>query len=259
MPKTTPFLYSTDGCTHRVCQSCMDAYADHSVNQQRDNQISTLPCPVQGCTETFQLDQVISKALPFRHRLVFWWRQATLRVVQDSDKSKTVTKVDGLNVKPVTKSGLARSNQPTLANNVPGSKLFNSLVEPPPKARNVKPPKTTRPSTTDSSKSKTQTSDAKHFNVISKSKMPSSSNVVEKLQKDATKEFVEFALAKNWSRCPNCRHVVERISGCNFIYCRCGANFCYRCGKQHGYHHSACPDKFNGKELQAVRKAMFQN
>ena len=32
-------------------------------------------------------------------------------------------------------------------------------------------------------------------------------------------------------RCPECKSVIEKNGGCNNIACRCGANFCWACGK----------------------------
>ncbi|KAJ7857297.1 hypothetical protein B0H14DRAFT_2751532 [Mycena olivaceomarginata] len=40
----------------------------------------------------------------------------------------------------------------------------------------------------------------------------------------------ELASAKNWRRCPNCSSLVELISGCNHMTCRCGTHFCFKCG-----------------------------
>ena len=34
----------------------------------------------------------------------------------------------------------------------------------------------------------------------------------------------------NWVRCPKCKHVLERISGCDHMTCKCGAEFCFCCG-----------------------------
>ncbi|KAJ7770461.1 hypothetical protein B0H16DRAFT_1515548 [Mycena metata] len=39
----------------------------------------------------------------------------------------------------------------------------------------------------------------------------------------------ELAKAKHWRRCPNCSSLVELVSGCNHMTCRCGTHFCYRC------------------------------
>ncbi|ETV77981.1 hypothetical protein H257_08207 [Aphanomyces astaci] len=45
-----------------------------------------------------------------------------------------------------------------------------------------------------------------------------------------------------WKRCPWCRAVVERASGCAHITCRCGHHFCYKCGKAcSSDHFSCCP------------------
>ncbi|KAI7877802.1 hypothetical protein K492DRAFT_209403 [Lichtheimia hyalospora FSU 10163] len=43
-------------------------------------------------------------------------------------------------------------------------------------------------------------------------------------------ELRRVAKENGWSRCPKCRHMVERISGCTYIACKCGTGFCYRCG-----------------------------
>lgn len=32
-----------------------------------------------------------------------------------------------------------------------------------------------------------------------------------------------------WQRCPQCRQLVEKNTGCMHMSCRCGAQFCYRC------------------------------
>ncbi|KAF7349314.1 RBR-type E3 ubiquitin transferase [Mycena sanguinolenta] len=40
----------------------------------------------------------------------------------------------------------------------------------------------------------------------------------------------ELAKAKHWRRCPNCASLVELVSGCNHMTCRCGTHFCFKCG-----------------------------
>ncbi|KAG8988921.1 hypothetical protein FRB94_000325 [Tulasnella sp. JGI-2019a] len=42
----------------------------------------------------------------------------------------------------------------------------------------------------------------------------------------------ELAKANQWRRCPNCKMVVERNQGCLHMVCRCGAQFCHRCGSK---------------------------
>ncbi|XP_075641132.1 E3 ubiquitin-protein ligase HEL1 [Castanea sativa] len=42
--------------------------------------------------------------------------------------------------------------------------------------------------------------------------------------------LLNLAQNKSWSRCPSCRFYVDKNQGCMFIKCRCGIEFCYRCG-----------------------------
>ncbi|XP_004242195.1 E3 ubiquitin-protein ligase RSL1-like [Solanum lycopersicum] len=41
---------------------------------------------------------------------------------------------------------------------------------------------------------------------------------------------MELAKAKQWTRCPYCRFFVEKTEGCLHMTCRCGSQFCYKCG-----------------------------
>ncbi|KAK4783803.1 hypothetical protein SAY86_018171 [Trapa natans] len=46
-------------------------------------------------------------------------------------------------------------------------------------------------------------------------------------------ERVEVVIGTaEWKRCPGCKNFVERDGGCRVIYCRCGTQFCYLCGKK---------------------------
>ncbi|XP_057958776.1 E3 ubiquitin-protein ligase RSL1-like [Malania oleifera] len=44
--------------------------------------------------------------------------------------------------------------------------------------------------------------------------------------------FGELMERKKWVRCPVCGRCVERRSGCFQIRCRCGTDFCYKCGEK---------------------------
>ncbi|CAN8096200.1 unnamed protein product [Discula destructiva] len=46
------------------------------------------------------------------------------------------------------------------------------------------------------------------------------------------REVLELGVKMGWKECPRCGHLVERVSGCTHIACRCGAQFCYVCGKE---------------------------
>nr|GAT58831.1 predicted protein [Mycena chlorophos] len=41
---------------------------------------------------------------------------------------------------------------------------------------------------------------------------------------------VQTEAAKQWRRCPHCSSLVELVSGCNHMTCRCGTHFCFKCG-----------------------------
>ncbi|KAF5732087.1 E3 ubiquitin-protein ligase [Tripterygium wilfordii] len=50
--------------------------------------------------------------------------------------------------------------------------------------------------------------------------------------KKEDKMVMKLVKKKKWKRCPNCSFYVDKISGCIHISCRCGFEFCYRCGSK---------------------------
>ncbi|KAI0651651.1 hypothetical protein C8Q79DRAFT_49464 [Trametes meyenii] len=48
----------------------------------------------------------------------------------------------------------------------------------------------------------------------------------------ADEGVLKLGKQKGWQRCVSCRYFVERVEGCPHITCRCGAQFCYLCGKR---------------------------
>ncbi|XP_009769156.1 E3 ubiquitin-protein ligase RSL1-like [Nicotiana sylvestris] len=48
----------------------------------------------------------------------------------------------------------------------------------------------------------------------------------------------ELAKAKEWTRCPYCKYFVEKTEGCLHMTCRCGSQFCYKCGVIWTIHHA---------------------
>lgn len=51
---------------------------------------------------------------------------------------------------------------------------------------------------------------------------------------------LKFIEKMGYKKCPRCHYYAEKVSGCNFMYCRCGTNFCNLCGclLDQSLHHS---------------------
>ncbi|EPS39318.1 hypothetical protein H072_6898 [Dactylellina haptotyla CBS 200.50] len=69
-----------------------------------------------------------------------------------------------------------------------------------------------------------------------------------------TEKLLQVAKGKKWSKCPKCSNMVERNTGCNSMMCRCGTNFCYRCGRQM----STCSTSGGCAQLE-FQSAMWKN
>ncbi|CAN0923988.1 E3 ubiquitin-protein ligase RSL1 [Linum grandiflorum] len=54
--------------------------------------------------------------------------------------------------------------------------------------------------------------------------------IKDEREKEGDMMLVNLAGRKMWKRCPSCKFFVERTSGCRYIKCRCGIDFCYGCG-----------------------------
>ncbi len=44
----------------------------------------------------------------------------------------------------------------------------------------------------------------------------------------------------NYKRCPECRHAIQKISGCNILSCLCGYQFCQICSEKVGHNEHIC-------------------
>ncbi|XP_058757065.1 uncharacterized protein LOC131630288 [Vicia villosa] len=61
-------------------------------------------------------------------------------------------------------------------------------------------------------------------------------------EKQLDEKFMELAKRNKWQKCPKCCMHVQRNGGCEHMSCRCGCNFCYKCGKdwKHGHICKTC-------------------
>ena len=55
-----------------------------------------------------------------------------------------------------------------------------------------------------------------------------------------TQQVRGLAASQGWKACPSCAHMVERRDGCIHMTCRCGAHFCYGCGRPYNVCPSLC-------------------
>ncbi|KAK6350564.1 hypothetical protein TWF718_003754 [Orbilia javanica] len=69
-----------------------------------------------------------------------------------------------------------------------------------------------------------------------------------------TEKLLNMAQGKKWSKCPKCSNMVERNTGCNSMMCRCGINFCYKCGREM----STCSTRGGCNQI-AFQSGMWQN
>ncbi|KAK3021459.1 hypothetical protein RJ639_047631 [Escallonia herrerae] len=63
-------------------------------------------------------------------------------------------------------------------------------------------------------------------------------NVKKKGKEDLMVDML--AKKKQWRKCPQCRIYIEKTQGCLHITCRCGYEFCYRCGSKYNVKHGDC-------------------
>lgn len=45
--------------------------------------------------------------------------------------------------------------------------------------------------------------------------------------------LLNLSAKQKWRQCPQCKHMVERVAGCNHVQCRCGTPFCFQCGMKY--------------------------
>jgi len=54
------------------------------------------------------------------------------------------------------------------------------------------------------------------------------------------KKLKALIAKEGWKFCPSCEELVEKNYGCNHMTCRCGAEFCYVCGKGYESRRPTC-------------------
>ena len=73
-------------------------------------------------------------------------------------------------------------------------------------------------------------------------------------------KFNKFVRGQNYKICPKCGIWVEKTEGCNHMRCRCGADFCYKCGKLIPPPLHDCPCWNNNPDGENfIRRPLFRN
>ena len=57
--------------------------------------------------------------------------------------------------------------------------------------------------------------------------------LVDFLFKNNDKAFEKFVIGKKFKQCSKCMFWVEKNQGCDHMTCRCGYQFCYKCGGEY--------------------------
>ena len=66
--------------------------------------------------------------------------------------------------------------------------------------------------------------------------------------------FLDFVKGKKFKQCPHCEFWVERSEGCDHMRCRCGKDFCYKCGGKYG----SCECAIENRRLNEERLAEWR-
>ncbi|KAI9485035.1 hypothetical protein BDB00DRAFT_94390 [Zychaea mexicana] len=212
-------LLTADRCAHHVCQPCLEQYTISALEQSNANGINNMTmieCPFPECDAEYLVEDIITQVLPFRHRLVFWWRQMIIKnnpMIPAKKRKKLNPPLEAMQSSSQTmrpaKNGAGLKISPSWQASLSSSPAASSLSL-----------STTATETTASSSSS--------FFTWNKTKKEDNSGTQQKdhhreMQRQSSVELLRLALEKNWTRCPHCRYFIERSSGCNHIVCRCGS------------------------------------
>ena len=72
---------------------------------------------------------------------------------------------------------------------------------------------------------------------------------------ELTKEEEALKNDERYKQCPSCDELIERADGCNFVRCRCGTGFCFRCGVKY---RSLEPSRSNEHGIAGCNCAIYQ-
>ncbi|KAL1927400.1 hypothetical protein VTP01DRAFT_4029 [Rhizomucor pusillus] len=222
-------IFATDGCGHHICQPCMQRYLQEFVNDYRNQNFFAIDCPDMECEKFYRADDIVPRAIRDPKLNNAWWRKAIERSFMEDvvhcphDGCTSMFEVDD------------SINQKTFGE-CPDCHRAMCLY-----CVNKWHPDKDCP-TADSNSSGTSIAERKR-----------------QAQREQSVAARKLAEQNGWCRCPKCKQMVVREYGCNTIRCRCGINFCYRCGAKSNDH--TCTRKchtLSEQQLQEIRRPMFE-
>ena len=218
------FFHFIDECGHKFCVECLLDYCQLNVNE---GTVKRLKCPEPKCPATLSpiiLRELLSdedferwERLLFQQTLdgmadVLYCPRCNTVVVQDEDETSRLAQCGGCFFTFCTDCLMSwHSTQNCACDEVDLEPVQLK------KSKRRKPKKKAGSDSDDPPKEE------------------ESPPPVTKKEKSEAKKTYEFVMLQkrigNYQRCPKCRVMVERSSGCDMMHCsRCGQSFCFRCG-----------------------------
>ncbi len=209
-------------CGHKYCVECLLDYCQLHVNE---GTVKRLKCPEPKCPTTLSpiiLRELLSdedferwERLLFQQTLdgmidVLYCPRCNTVVLQDEDETSRLAQCGGCYFTFCTDCLMSwHSTQ-----NCGGDEVNSEAVQPK-KSKKRKPKKKA----------------SENLDDPIQEEVPGT-----KKQTSAAKQSFEFVMLQKrlgkYQRCPKCRIMVERTSGCDMMHCsRCSQAFCFRCGR----------------------------
>ena len=220
------FFHHLDECGHTFCGECLLDYCQMHVNE---GTVKLLKCPQKGCQASLSpivLRQLLSdddfkrwERLLFQQTLdgmvdVLYCPRCNAVVVRDEDDESMLAQCQACFFCFCVDCQMSwHSTQPCGAEDEQNSRPLSTRETKRRKAR--------------------KKNGGKGQEEVPEDTVP----LGRKNRKPGSSEMnYEFLMLQkrlgNYQRCPNCRIMVERISGCDMMCCiRCQQKFCWRCGK----------------------------
>ncbi|KAG2222334.1 hypothetical protein INT45_001597 [Circinella minor] len=251
-------VVSTLGCEHYACYECLKNYFRSYLDRPGVEDYSILDCPGQNCDKVFITDDVLPRIMPNMEDIHYWWRSVIEKTFMDSigycpypdclgsfelplpeqlDEYKQQQQVPIIFSAPSSSRSIPEPQQI----NEKDTPLFAECLE---CNRGIC---LTCHGTWHPGTANWKQHDDTYYR-------ESLANKRKKHQRALSIEARNLAQKNQWTRCPKCKEMVERKSGCLTILCRCGTSLCGARSNVHNY--CNCQNLPPGR-VQAMRQPMF--